>query len=306
MMLKTRLMMTLMLGLLFASQAATTNAQQAATPEMKTEANNFFQHQDWTNAAKAYEAISKLEPQNAGAWTRWGTALLSTGKYERAAEVLKHAVELNPQQFIAMYNLAGAYARLNEKAKAYEWLDKAVQAGFSNPQLMTTDEDLASLRGEARFKELVSKATANARPCSVEPLNRQFDFWVGEWNVLSTQGNQQIGTSSVQLILGDCVVFENWTGGGGLSGKSFNFYNTQKGKWQQTWVDDKGGSIELLGEYKDGKMLYTGEQTLQNVKTLHRLTFFNLPDKRVRQFWETSTDDGKTWTVAFDGTYVRK
>ena len=26
----------------------------------------------------------------------------------------------------------------------------------------------------------------------------------------------------------------------------------------------------------------------------------------VRQVWETSTDDGKTWTVAFDGRYQRR
>ncbi len=27
---------------------------------------------------------------------------------------------------------------------------------------------------------------------------------------------------------------------------------------------------------------------------------------RVRQLWEVSADGGKTWEVAFDGTYVRK
>jgi hypothetical protein len=288
-----------------APSAGTTAQTQAASPEMKSEANKFYQQQDWANAAKVYESITKLEPANAGAWGRLGGSLLSLGKYDRAVEALKRSVEINAQP-TTMYNLAAAYARLNDKEKAFEWLDKAVQAGFSNLPLMTTDEDLASLRGAARFKDLISKATANARPCSVQPLNRQFDFWVGEWNVLSTQGGQQVGTSSVQLILGDCVVFENWHGVGGGEGKSFNFYNAQKGKWQQTWVDAVGGVIEFTGEYKDGKMLYTAETVAQNIKTLHRLTFFNLPEKRVRQFWESSTDGGKTWTVAFDGTYVRK
>jgi hypothetical protein len=312
-----RLLIALLASFFVMQQAASTLAQQvgaataatqaqAATPEMKSEANNFYTHQDWANAAKAYEAITKLEPQNAGAWGRLGGALLSLGKYDRAVEALKHSVEINPQSN-TMYNLAASYARLNDKEKAFEWLDKAMQAGFSNPLLMGTDEDLASIRGEARFKALVSKATANYKPCSVQPLNRQFDFWVGEWNVQSTQGGQPVGKSSVQLILGDCVVFENWSGAGGGEGKSFNFYNAQKGKWQQTWVDSVGGVIEFTGEFKDGKMLYTAETVAQNGdKTLHRLTFFNLPQGQVRQFWESSTDGGKTWTVAFDGTYVRK
>jgi tetratricopeptide (TPR) repeat protein len=300
---KNMRLVLLMISILVMQQAA---QAQAATPEMKSEANGFYQHQDWANAAKAYESITKLEPQNAAAWNRLGASLLSLGKYDRAVETLKRALEINPRQLNTMYNLAGAYARLNDKEKAYDWLDKAVQAGFGQPQLMTTDDDLLSLRNEARFKDLVSKAQANATPCAAQAVNRQFDFWVGEWNVESTQGGQQIGTSSVQLILGSCVVFENWTGAGGVSGKSFNVYNAQKGKWQQTWVDDHGSVLELTGEYKDGKMMYTGESVAQNTRTLHRLTFFDLPNKRVRQFWEISTDGGKTWTVSFDGTYVRK
>ncbi len=143
-------------------------------------------------------------------------------------------------------------------------------------------------------------------PCKTRPEYRQFDFWVGEWDVTNPRG-QQAGVNSVQLILGDCVVFENWTGAGGGHGKSFNVYNAAKGKWQQTWVDNSGGVLELLGEYKDDQMRFTGETVGRGgAKTLERLTFTKLGDGRVRQFWEQSTDGGKTWTVAFDGTYVRK
>jgi hypothetical protein len=35
-----------------------------------------------------------------------------------------------------------------------------------------------------------------------------------------------------------------------------------------------------------------------------RLTFTPLPTGSVHQFWEQSNDDGKTWTVAFDGIYL--
>jgi hypothetical protein len=27
---------------------------------------------------------------------------------------------------------------------------------------------------------------------------------------------------------------------------------------------------------------------------------------RVHQFWPQSADEGKTWTVAFDGSYIRR
>jgi hypothetical protein len=149
-------------------------------------------------------------------------------------------------------------------------------------------------------------AAPRPTPCKSRPEYRQFDFWVGEWDVRNPQG-QQAGTNSVQLILGDCVVFENWTGARGGQGKSFNVYNAAKGKWQQTWVDNSGGVLELTGEYRDNQMRFAGETKRSDGKViLERLTFTKLGDGGVRQFWEQSADGGKTWAVVFDGTYVRK
>src|SRR3712207_1307780 len=72
--------------------------------------------------------------------------------------------------------------------------------------------------------------SASARPCRDSQEYRQLDFWVGEWEVLGPKG-KTVGASSVQLILGDCVVFENWTGAGGYTGKSFNLYDARTRKW---------------------------------------------------------------------------
>ena len=38
---------------------------------------------------------------------------------------------------------------------------------------------------------------------------------------------------------------------------------------------------------------------------IQRITWTPLPNGRVRQLWETSTDHGVTWTTAFDGLYGR-
>ena len=83
-------------------------------------------------------------------------------------------------------------------------------------------------------------------------------------------------------------------------------YDSAKGKWQQTWVDNTGNLLELYGEFKDGVMRLTGENVRSGKKTLQRLSFFPLEKDRVRQLWEQSQDDGKTWSVAFDGLYIRK
>jgi hypothetical protein len=144
-----------------------------------------------------------------------------------------------------------------------------------------------------------------AKPCAARPEYRQFDFWIGEWNV--QVGGQTAGTNSVQLILGECVIFENWTGARGMTGKSFNIFNAATGKWQQTWVDSTGNVLELNGEFKDGAMRLAGEKPGPNGgKIVTKLTFFPLEGDRVRQLWESSQDGGKTWVIVFDGLYTRK
>jgi hypothetical protein len=149
-------------------------------------------------------------------------------------------------------------------------------------------------------------SAAAAQPCRASEAYRQLDFWVGEWDVQGPKG-KTAGASSVQLILNDCVVFENWTGAGGSTGKSFNLYNAQTRQWKQVWVDNQGNMLEFTGEFKDGAMRYMGQSTAQDGKpVMDRLTFFPLAEGRVRQLWEQSPDKGKTWNTVFDGTYIRR
>src|SRR5882672_4609826 len=84
-------------------------------------------------------------------------------------------------------------------------------------------------------------------PCS-QPEFRQFDFWIGEWEVYSTNG-KKAGNSRISLMLDSCVILEEWKSVNAVkgliyAGKSFNKYNPASKQWQQTWVDNTGGSIE--------------------------------------------------------------
>jgi hypothetical protein len=112
----------------------------------------------------------------------------------------------------------------------------------------------------------------------------------------------------VERILGDCVIFESWTGANGFSGKSFNFFDAAKKRWQQTWVDSVGGLMEFQGEARDANLYFTGEGVPvgQTQPVKNRMTFFNLGPDEVRQLIEQSSDGGQTWTVTFDGTYKRQ
>ncbi len=38
---------------------------------------------------------------------------------------------------------------------------------------------------------------------------RQFDFWIGDWEVADADGNAQ-GSNKIESILGGCVLRESW------------------------------------------------------------------------------------------------
>ena len=56
------------------------------------------------------------------------------------------------------YQLAEGYSLINEKIKAIDWLENAVDRGFINyPFLNEYDPLLENLRGEERFKKLMER-----------------------------------------------------------------------------------------------------------------------------------------------------
>lgn len=154
---------------------------------------------------------------------------------------------------------------------------------------------------------------AQQRPCAGSPVYRQFDFWIGQWDVYALNG-KKAGDSKVSLILDSCIILEEWTSTSQLNGltymgKSFNTFNSSSGQWQQTWVDNSGGTIEFLkGKYGDNKMVFQTYPFNFNADTIaiRRLTFFNLGSDEVRQLGEISKDNGTTWSTEYDLDYKRK
>jgi tetratricopeptide (TPR) repeat protein len=63
---------------------------------------------------------------------------------------------------LAYYNMACAYARLNNKEKAFEMLGKAIDEGFVNRSTFETDTDLAALRSDPRFAQLLARTSKPA------------------------------------------------------------------------------------------------------------------------------------------------
>ena len=142
-------------------------------------------------------------------------------------------------------------------------------------------------------------------PACTSAEHRQFDFWIGNWDVTLPNG-KYAGTNRIEPILTGCVLRESWSGAGGMHGTSYNIYDATSHRWHQTWVDDVGSLLELNGTFRDGRMVLIGEQKSDSGATLQRITWTPNGKGEVRQLWEASSDGGKTWAVQFDGLYRKK
>jgi hypothetical protein len=151
---------------------------------------------------------------------------------------------------------------------------------------------------------LAQTQPAPPRPACTAPEHRQFDFWVGEWDVRNPAG-QQLGVNRIERVEGGCGLQENWASSrGAYTGRSINAYRPETRQWHQTWLGNDGGLLLLDGKYADGKMVLEGKSVGADGKPLlNRITWSKLDGGGVRQLWEQSADEGKTWSTAFDGLY---
>ena len=144
---------------------------------------------------------------------------------------------------------------------------------------------------------------ADDSPCSGEEY-RQFDFWIGDWEVLDEAGTPQ-GTNRIEQILGGCALQENWVGAEGSTGHSFNTFDKNSGRWHQTWVDGNGLLLLLDGGLEEGSMVLSGPGVSRDGDPItHRISWTPLEDGRVRQHWQACKDGGD-WNEVFDGYYTR-
>jgi hypothetical protein len=142
-------------------------------------------------------------------------------------------------------------------------------------------------------------------PCSGAAY-KQFDFWVGEWEVQTPKGTAA-GENKVEKILDGCALRESWTSVDGSHGNSLTTYDAPASRWTQTFVDDLGMVLVLDGEFRDGKMTLSGRRSgSRGNSTLNRIIWQKMEGDRIRQRWEQSSDDGRNWTLLFEGIYSRK
>jgi eukaryotic-like serine/threonine-protein kinase len=115
--------------------------------------------------AEALAMFDKLATLNGGIWTSLGVTLAHGLRHDREA-TLDAALQMKVATTDEYYPLvlAEALALVEARDEAFAWLEIAIQRGFTNhPFLSRWDNLLESLRADARFTALMSRAEAQWR-----------------------------------------------------------------------------------------------------------------------------------------------
>jgi tetratricopeptide (TPR) repeat protein len=271
-----------------------------------------YQARDWSATEAAALELLRTAPGNAQAHYLLAVAWMHRDRSEEALEQLDQAATAGFTPGAVEFRRACADTVLGRRDAAFAALESAVAAGFSQRALLDGEPLLDPLRGDPRYAEVLASIEKARHPCRNDPRYRQFDFWLGNWDVRQTGAAQTVSPSE-NVITSEhdgCVLVEHWKGTDGMTGSSFNIFDASRGEWYQTWVDSQGGLHEYHGRPDaDGNMIFEGTTPGgpgQPARLPTRLSFFRLGPDEVRQFSQSSTDGGKSWSVNYDLTYLRR
>ncbi|UCG26074.1 MAG: DUF1579 family protein [Chloroflexota bacterium] len=138
------------------------------------------------------------------------------------------------------------------------------------------------------------------------PPERQFDFWLGEWDV--SWGEGQEGTNRVDKILDGKVIREQFDGNPAMpfQGVSLSVYDARAELWRQTWVDTESNYWSFVGRFEDGRMTLATEVEVEGKPVQLRMVFYNIAADELDWNWERSEDGGKSWELRWHIHYRRK
>ncbi len=117
----------------------------------------------WREAAERFQTYTQKHPQSGRGWYNLGFAQLAGDRPEDSIEAFQKALSLGYRKPETMYNLACAYSRLDQKDPAFEWLYKALDAGFDETWTIRMDDDLDNLRGDPRYRKAIEMARTKER-----------------------------------------------------------------------------------------------------------------------------------------------
>ena len=115
----------------------------------------FRQRKEYEAALLSYHKSHCGEPANLIVLMGMAWCYKRTGQLQRSIQMMKRALEVEPNNPLIQYNLACYYSLDHDKSRALSWLGRAVRADRSLAHLIEKETDFDPLRNDPDFKYLV-------------------------------------------------------------------------------------------------------------------------------------------------------
>lgn len=112
---------------------------------------------DWAEAEADGRAMLEEDPTDGAGHLRVGLALMRRGSADEALKHFQAQVKSETMVFVAHYNIACAYAHMNQKDLAFAALEDAAEAGFGDADHYRYDLDLRNLFDDPRFEAFLHR-----------------------------------------------------------------------------------------------------------------------------------------------------
>jgi hypothetical protein len=151
--------------------------------------------------------------------------------------------------------------------------------------------------------------------------SRQFDFWIGEWDVLNRNRPPEdprwydtgTATARVYPVVAGCGIVEHWRGnafGEFVEGFSLRAFNPSRGQWDLVLLWPNQGDPrfgELGGGFRHARgEFYSQSITEAGDTSVTRFTFSDITPNSLRWQDGVSTDAGRTWTSSWIMEFNRR
>ncbi|HVS24032.1 MAG TPA: tetratricopeptide repeat protein [Gammaproteobacteria bacterium] len=288
-----------------ATTAGEPRTGDSATP-VADPAELAFEQGRWQDAIKEYREILAASPDDRLSLLRIAQAQRELRRYEEALATLEQARTANAPEAMIDLERARNLALLGRKDEALDALDASDHNGVRALELVEHTHEFDSFRNLSRFERVLRNIRARVYPCESEPEARDFDFWIGRWEVREPDGTL-VGTDTIEKRDGGCSLVERYEGAGGSSGTSVSFYLPSRGEWRQVWTGSGGTLFDITGKLVDGSMKMEGqvEYVDGNRVVAFRGSWTQAADGRVRQRLEEFDLGAQSWIVWFDGFFRR-
>ena len=194
------------------------------------------------------------------------------------------------------------------------WSGLFVLAGISTAVLLV-------LMGFSVVAAVPPVPDSNKLACD-SPEARQFDFWIGEWNVRNLSPgvdadsewvDDGMATNRVYSVVNGCGIVEHWEGirkGRHIYGFSVRAFNEETQKWVLVlnWPSPNRPRFGILrGVFRHGRGdFFSKFQNAEGNDVLNRYSFADVAHDSFRWDAAISPDEGKTWETNWIMEFSRR